>query len=336
MGTDTHTQTLGGIADLAQMPEGVAELLATRPIRLGTRASPLALAQAHMTADALRKRWGLADDQVELAPVVASGDRITDRPLADVGGKALWTRELDWSLGGGAIDLSVHSMKDVETIRPDAFYLAAMLPRADVRDVLLGAPSIDALPQGARFGTSSPRRAAQIRAIRPDVVPVLFRGNVATRIGKLQSGEADATLLAAAGLDRLGETLPGIVAVRLESDTWLPAPSQGAVGIEVRADDDAMRALIGGIDDAPTSACVRAERALLYALGGDCHSAIAALARIAGATIHLRAVLYSEDGAQQVAGDIAFAADDHDAPARLAAELLADAPETITRLFRAG
>lgn len=289
-----------------------------------------------MTAAALRARWDLGEDQVELSPVIASGDRITDRPLADVGGKALWTRELDWSLGGGAIDLSVHSMKDVETLRPDAFLLAAMLPRADVRDVLLGAASIDALPQGARFGTSSPRRAAQIRSIRPDIVPVLFRGNVATRIGKLQSGEADATLLAAAGLDRLGETLPGVVSVRLDEDSWLPAPSQGAVGIEVRADDTAMRALVGGIDDAATSICVRAERALLMALGGDCHSAIAALARISGETIHLRAVLYSEDGAQQVAGDVSFEAGDADAPAQLAADLLGRAPETITRLFRPG
>ncbi len=320
----------------ADLPEGIAEILADRPIRLGTRASPLAMAQAHMTAAALRERWGLAEDQVELSPVVASGDRITDRPLADVGGKALWTRELDWSLGGGTIDLSVHSMKDVETIRPQAFVLAAMLPRADVRDVLLGAASIDALPHGARFGTSSPRRSAQIRSLRPDIVPVLFRGNVATRIGKLQAGEADATLLAAAGLDRLGETLPGIASVRLDSDSWLPAPSQGAVGIEVRRDDAAMRALIGGIDDAPTSACVMAERALLEALGGDCHSAIAALARISGTTIHLRAVLYSEDGAQHVAGDISFEASDPGAPARLAADLLAQAPETITRLFHPG
>lgn len=320
----------------AELPDGIAELLATRPIRLGTRASPLAMAQAHMTAAALRARWGLAEEQVELSPVVASGDRITDRPLADVGGKALWTRELDWSLGGGAIDLSVHSMKDVETIRPEAFVLAAMLPRADVRDVLLGATSIAALPHGARFGTSSPRRAAQIRQIRPDVVPVLFRGNVATRIGKLQSGEADATLLAAAGLDRLGETLPGIASVRLDTDAWLPAPSQGAVGIEVRRDDAPMRALIAGIDDAPTSACVMAERALLEALGGDCHSAIAALARILDRTIHLRSVLYSEDGAQHVAGDIRFEASDPGAPARLAADLLGRAPETITRLFKAG
>lgn len=330
MGETSHP---GARADL---PEGIAEILADRPIRLGTRASPLAMAQAHMTAAALRARWGLAEDQVELSPVVASGDKITDRPLADVGGKALWTRELDWSLGGSTIDLSVHSMKDVETIRPEAFVLAAMLPRADVRDVLLGAASIDALPHGARFGTSSPRRAAQIRSLRPDIVPVLFRGNVATRIGKLQSGEADATLLAAAGLDRLGETLPGIASVRLDSDTWLPAPSQGAVGVEVRRDDDPMRALVGGIDDAPTSACVMAERALLEALGGDCHSAIAALARISGTTILLRAVLYSEDGAQYVAGEVTFAADDPGAPARLAADLLARAPETITRLFKAG
>ncbi|GAA0645950.1 hydroxymethylbilane synthase [Sphingomonas ursincola] len=323
MGNETH----------AGLPEGIAEILEQRPIRLGTRASPLAMAQARMTAAALRERWGLTEDQVELSPVVASGDRITDRPLADVGGKALWTRELDWSLGGGAIDLSVHSMKDVETVRPDAFHIAAMLPRADVRDVLLGATSIEALPQGARFGTSSPRRAAQIRSIRPDITTVLFRGNVATRIGKLQAGEADATLLAAAGLDRLGETLDGLVSARLDSDTWLPAPSQGAVGVEVRADDAPMRALIGGIDNAPTSICVRAERALLFALGGDCHSAVAALARMDGETVHLRAMLYSEDGAEHVAGEARFAPGDAQGPASLAAELLARAPETITRLF---
>jgi len=317
----------------AGLPEGIAEILEQRPIRLGTRASPLAMAQARMTAAALRERWGLSEDQVELSPVVASGDRITDRPLADVGGKALWTRELDWSLGGGAIDLSVHSMKDVETVRPDAFHIAAMLPRADVRDVLLGAVSIEALPQGARFGTSSPRRAAQIRSIRPDITTVLFRGNVATRIGKLQAGEADATLLAAAGLDRLGETLDGMVSARLDSDTWLPAPSQGAVGVEVRADDAPMRALIGGIDDEPTSICVRAERALLFALGGDCHSAVAALARMERESVHLRAMLYSEDGADHVAGEARFAAGDAQGPASLAAELLARAPETITRLF---
>lgn len=325
MGDTTHTP----------LPEGIADLLATRPIRLGTRASPLAMAQAHMTAQALRDRWGLTEAQVELAPVVASGDKITDRALREVGGKALWTRELDWSLGEGEIDLSVHSMKDVETVRDGAFALVAMLPRADVRDVLLGATSIDALPQGARLGTSSPRRGAQIRSIRPDIVPVLFRGNVATRIGKLTSGEADATLLAAAGLDRLGETLPGIASVRLETDMWLPAPSQGAVGIEVRADDGPMRALISGIDDAPTSGCVQAERALLMALGGDCHSAVAALARITDGQIHLRTILYSEDGAQHVAGAITFGLDDQDAPARLAADLLRSAPETITRLFRA-
>ena len=318
------------------LPEGIADILEQRPIRLGTRASPLAMAQARMTAAALRERWGLSEDQVELSPVVASGDRITDRPLADVGGKALWTRELDWSLGGGAIDLSVHSMKDVETVRPDAFHIAAMLPRADVRDVLLGATSIEALPEGARFGTSSPRRAAQIRSIRPDITTVLFRGNVATRIGKLQAGEADATLLAAAGLDRLGETLDGLVSARLDSDTLLPAPSQGAVGVEVRADDAPMRALIGGIDDAPTSICVRAERALLFALGGDCHSAVAALARMEGDSVHLRAMLYSEDGADHVSGEARFAPGDAQGPAGLAAELLGRAPETITRLFKAG
>ncbi len=180
-------------------------------------------------------------------PVLASGDRIQDRPLADIGGKALWTKELDAWLGEGEIDFAVHSMKDVETIRPDALTIAALLPRADVRDVLIGATSLATIPRGARLGTSAPRRAAQMLNLRPDVVIVGFRGNVATRLAKLQAGEADVTLLAAAGLERLGETGVGHP---LDADDWFPAPAQGAIGIECRTDDAAMRGWLAAIDDA--------------------------------------------------------------------------------------
>src|SRR3712207_4064639 len=167
-----------------------------RPLRIGTRGSPLALAQARMVADALRAAHGWGPEWIEIVPMTTTGDVIQDRPLSEVGGKGLWTKELDRALVEGRTDISVHSMKDVETIRPAEFVIAAMLPRADIRDRLLGAESIEALPPWARVGTSSPRRAAQLLARRPDLNIVQFRGNVATRIRKLELREADATLLA--------------------------------------------------------------------------------------------------------------------------------------------
>src|SRR6185369_3654801 len=172
------------------------------PFRIGSRSSPLALVQAHMVAEALRAAHGWAAEALTIVTVTTSGDRILDRPLADIGGKALWTKELDRALLNEEIDCAVHSMKDVETVRPDAIAIAAMLERAAVEDRLLGAPSIAALKAGAVVGTSSPRRSAQLRRLRPDITPILFRGNVATRIAKLEAGDADATLLAGAGLDR--------------------------------------------------------------------------------------------------------------------------------------
>jgi hydroxymethylbilane synthase len=247
-----------------------------RPFRLGTRSSPLAMRQAEMTRDALCAAHGWPQDAVELVPVVASGDKILDRPLADVGGKALWTRELDAWLAEGRTDASVHSMKDVETIRPTLFVVAAMLPRADGRDRLIGAESIDALPLGATIGTSSPRRSAQLLRLRPDLKLVLLRGNVGTRLGKIAAGEADATLLAAAGLDRLGMHDTG---VSVPFDMMLPAPSQGAVGIEVLAENAHARALVSAINHEATCRCVEAERELLAELGADCRSPVAALQR---------------------------------------------------------
>src|SRR5512139_4173905 len=211
---------------------------------IGTRGSPLALAQAHMVATALKQAHGWPEGKVEIRTVKTSGDRIQDRPLAEVGGKALWTKELDLALLAGDTHCSVHSMKDVESERPDTLAIAAMLPRADVRDRLIGASTIAELPQGARVGTSSPRRAAQLKRLRPDLSVVSIRGNVDTRLAKLAAGEVDATLLAAAGLDRLDRHDVGSP---VDLTEMLPAPAQGAIGIECRSDDMAAIALLQAI-----------------------------------------------------------------------------------------
>jgi len=299
-------------------------------LRLGTRRSPLAMAQAEETRERLCAAHGWPESAVELVPVIASGDKVQDRALADIGGKALWTRELDHWLAEGRIDAAVHSLKDVETIRPDSLTLAAILPREDVRDVLVGAASIASIPPGARIGTSAPRRAAQMLNLRPDCEVVLFRGNVATRIAKLAAGEADVTLLAAAGLSRLGESGVG---TPLELDQFLSAPSQGAIAIECNAADAATRQALAAIDHGPTRAEVLAERALLAALGGSCHSPIAALARWKDGTLTLRASLFSPDGAERVDGAATFAEGNNEAPARLARDLLARAVPAIAVHF---
>ncbi|EZP73736.1 Porphobilinogen deaminase [Sphingomonas paucimobilis] len=268
-----------------------------RPLRLGTRGSPLALAQARMTAEALCARHGWESAMIETVVVQTSGDRIQDRALAEIGGKALWTKELDRALLAGEIDFAVHSMKDVETLRPDAIRIAAMLPRADVRDRLVGVDSFAALPERPVVGSSSPRRAAQVKRLRPDAKVILFRGNVATRLAKLAAGEAHATLLAAAGLDRLGQHDVGTA---IPLDVMLPAPSQGAVGIETLGDNGEMLALLAAISAADTYDCVMAERAVLKGLGGTCHSPIAALAQLDSGAIALRAEILSPDGREVV------------------------------------
>ncbi|MEJ5977536.1 hydroxymethylbilane synthase [Novosphingobium sp. PS1R-30] len=301
-----------------------------RPLRLGTRKSPLAMAQAEEARARLIAAHGWTETQVELVSVTASGDRIQDRPLAEIGGKALWTKELDAALIAGEIDFAVHSAKDVETIRPAEIAIAAVLPREDVRDVLVGAASVQALPQGAVVGTSAPRRAALLLHARPDCKVVPIRGNVATRLAKLAAGEADATFLAAAGLNRLGETGTGHP---LPADEWLPAPGQAAIAIECRANDAATRALLAAIDHAPSRDAVLAERALLAALGGNCHSPIAVLTAAEGDRLSLRAAIFSPDGAHRVEAEARFAAGDAEGPARLAAQLLAEAPEAVTVHF---
>ena len=299
-------------------------------IRLGTRSSPLAMLQAEETRTRLCKAHGWPESAVELVPVVASGDKVLDRPLAEIGGKALWTKELDAWLGEGWIDASVHSLKDVETLRPGEFAFGAFLERADRRDRLIGARSLADLPQGARLGTSAPRRAAQALHLRPDLNIVSLRGNVMTRLGKLAAGEFDSTILAAAGLSRLGQHEVG---VDLEAVDWLPAPSQGAIAVECRAGDERVLELLSAIDHAPTRAEVLAERALLAGLGGTCHSPVAALCTHEGDELRLCAALYSPDGHDKVEGEARFAIGDMRAPAELAAHLLALAPETIRATF---
>jgi hydroxymethylbilane synthase len=297
-------------------------------LRLGTRGSPLALTQAAMVATALRAAHGWAEDAIAIVPIRTSGDRIQDRALAEVGGKALWTRELDRALLDREIDCAVHSMKDVETERPEAIAIAALLPRADVRDRLIGAEMLAALPPGARVGTSSPRRRAQVLRERPDARIVLFRGNVATRLRKLANGEAEATLLAAAGLDRLGESAIGH-AIAIE--TILPAPAQGAIGIEIRAGDARPADWFAAIDDAATRAAVMTERALLAGLGADCRSPVAALAEPGENGIRLRAEILSSDGEECQAADEIIAGPGDSAA--VAATLLDRASPALRALF---
>lgn len=292
----------------------------TGKIRLGTRSSPLAMVQAREARSRLCAAHGWAEDAVELVPVLASGDKVLDRPLAEIGGKTLWTKELDHWLHEGRIDAAVHSMKDVETLRPATLAIAAVLPRADVADRLIGAASIADIPRGATVGTSAPRRAAQLLHARPDCNVVSFRGNVATRLAKLERGEADCTLLASAGLDRLGENAIG---ARLDPEVWLPAPAQGAIGIECRANDDQTRALLAAIDHAPSHHAVLAERALLMALGGNCHSPIAVLTTAEGDALTLRCALFSPDGADRIEASASGAASEHDWLSGMGADLLA-------------
>ncbi len=302
--------------------------MSDRPLRLGTRRSPLAMAQAEEARDRLcAAHPGLT---VEIVPVLASGDKIQDRPLAEIGGKALWTKELDAWLLAGEIDFAVHSAKDVETLRPAQIAIAAVLPRADVRDVLVGVDSLEALPPGARIGTSAPRRAAQALHFRPDCQIVSFRGNVATRLGKLEADEADATLLAAAGLERLGQ---GDVGAALDPQVWLPAPGQGCIAIECRSDDAATAGLLAAINDHPSHVALLAERALLAALGGNCHSPIAALTEHRGEELVLHAALFSPDGAERVAATLHFPAGDPAGPAELARLLLDQASPNIRQHF---
>ena len=267
------------------------------PLRIGTRSSPLALAQAHMVRAALlAAEPALGGDAVEIVAVSTKGDRIQDRTLAEIGGKGLFTEEIEAGLLDGSLHMAVHSMKDMPTRLPDGLLIGAVLPRADPRDALIarGPRSIAELPRGAVVGTASLRRQAQLRAARPDLVVVPLRGNVQTRLRKLDAGEVQATLLAMAGLIRLG--LEAEVSAALSTDEMLPAVAQGAIGIECRVDDAELRGLLDRINHAATMTAITAERAFLMVLDGSCRTPIAALAELDGEALRLRGLVASIDG----------------------------------------
>ncbi|MEM9589867.1 MAG: hydroxymethylbilane synthase [Pseudomonadota bacterium] len=265
---------------------------------IGTRGSPLALWQAEHVRDRLTAHHGPERVAALLRVIKTSGDQILDKPLADVGGKGLFTKEIDEAQLRGDIALAVHSMKDLPTRLPDGLCIAAVLPRADVRDAFLSpvATSLSDLPEGAVVGTSSLRRAAQVKRARPDLRVVDFRGNVQTRLRKLAEGVADATLLAKAGLDRLG--LADKAASVLAVDDMLPAVAQGAIGVVAREDDTKTRDLMQPLNDVATETAVTCERAFLAQLDGSCRTPIAGLAEIDGGTIRFRGLILSPDGAE--------------------------------------
>ena len=272
----------------------------TQPLRIGTRGSPLALAQAHETRDRLIAAHPhlAAPGAIEIVTFKTTGDRILDRTLAEAGGKGLFTKELEDALLEGRADLAVHSMKDVPTWMPEGLEVSTFLPREDTRDAFFSRDghTVDTLPAGSVVGTAGLRRQAQILERRPDLKVVPFRGNVQTRLAKLDAGEVDATLLALAGLRRLGLT-DRITAV-LEHEEMLPAVAQGAIGIEIRSADDATRALLAPLNCTATATRVTAERSLLAILDGSCRTPIAALATLDGDRLHLTAKVLSNDGRQ--------------------------------------
>ena len=308
-----------------QMPD------ASRPLKIGTRGSPLALAQAHETRARLMAAHGLTEAAFEIVVIQTTGDNraliAADRPLKEIGNKGLFTKEIEEALVAGRIDIAVHSMKDVPTVQPEGLMLGAYLPREDVRDAFVS-PSVDRLadlPQGAVVGSSSLRRRAQLAHRRPDLRLVEFRGNVQTRLRKLDEGVAVATFLAMAGLNRLG--LAHVARGAIEPEEMLPAVAQGAIGIERRSADTRVAALIEAIHDAPTASRLAAERAFLATLDGSCETPIAGLATLDAGALRLRGEILRPDGSEAIAGEIAAPVGDAAAAGEdLARDLLGRAP----------
>lgn len=267
-----------------------------RIIRIGTRGSPLALAQAHEVRARLKAAHALTDEAFAVVIIKTSGDRIQDRPLAEVGGKGLFTKEIEDALLACEIDLAVHSMKDMQTALPAGLSIAATLPREDVRDAFISLKyrTLAEMPQGAVVGTSSLRRQAQVKRLRPDLQVVGFRGNVQTRLKKLEEGVADATFLACAGLHRLG--FAERITCPMPTETMLPAVAQGAIGVEIRADDEESAELITPLNHEPTAICVTAERAFLARLEGSCRTPIGGLAELDTGTLTFRGIILTPDG----------------------------------------
>ncbi len=294
----------------------------SRPFTIGTRGSPLALAQAHQVRDLLCSVHGLEQDDVEIRVIRTTGDKITDKSLREFGGKGLFTKEIEDALLGGNIDIAVHSMKDMPTRLPAGLEISCLLPREDVRDAFLSpkAASLNDLPAGAVIGTASLRRQAQVKRMRGDLEIVMFRGNVQTRMRKLAEGEADATLLAMAGLKRLG--LEEHVTAPVDTETILPAVAQGAIGIEIRQGDTAAEAMLAPLNDEQTARCVAAERAFLATLDGSCRTPIAGLAEFDGTALRFRGQILTPDGAEAHETERDGPAADGEAMGRDAAEEL--------------
>ncbi|MGB6321381.1 MAG: hydroxymethylbilane synthase, partial [Xanthobacteraceae bacterium] len=271
---------------------------ATSILRIGSRGSPLALVQAREVASRLAMACGLAPERIEIKTIRTTGDVIQDRPLAEAGGKGLFTKEIEEALLSGTIDLAVHSSKDMPTFLPAGLVLSAFPPREDPRDAFVSrqAKNLRDLPQGAVVGTASPRRQALVKRLRPDLTIVPLRGNVETRLRKIENGDADATVLALAGLKRLG--LVGAATAVLDLDEFLPAVGQGAIGIETRDDDTKARALVEAINDADTATALATERAFLAVLDGSCRTPIAGHARIIDGRLRFRGLIAKTDGSE--------------------------------------
>ncbi|MEY3960997.1 MAG: hypothetical protein RIR14_1651, partial [Pseudomonadota bacterium] len=294
-----------------------------RPLKIGTRGSPLALAQAHETRDRLAAAFALPREAFEITVIKVTGDQILDRALKDIGGKGLFTREIEEALLAGDIDIAVHSMKDMPTIQPEGLVLDCYLPREDVRDAFVspGTARLMDLPQGAVVGSSSLRRRAQLAHRRPDLQLVEFRGNVQTRMKKLADGVAAATFLAMAGLNRLG--LSEVARSAIDPEEMLPAVAQGAIGIERRAADERVAAMLAAIHHGDTGLRLAAERAFLLRLDGSCETPIAGLALLEGDSLWLRGEVLRPDGSKVITGERRGAAGDGAAMGTdLAAELL--------------
>ena len=296
------------------------------PFNIGTRGSPLALAQAHETRSRLMAAFDLPEDAFAICVIKVMGDAIQDRPLKEIGGKGLFTREIEEALLDGSIDIAVHSMKDMPVDQPGGLLLNTYLPREDVRDafVSLHAKSLDDLAQGATVGTSSLRRRSQLLAKRPDLNIVEFRGNVQTRLKKLGDGVAEATFLAMAGLNRLG--MNDVPRTAVAPEDMLPAVAQGAIGIERRGDDSRAATMLEAIHDGPTGQRLAAERTFLAHLDGSCETPIGSLAELDGGNMRLRGEILRTDGTEVYNDDVSGAIEDGPEMGRaMAAKLLAQA-----------
>ena len=296
------------------------------PLMIGTRGSPLALAQAHETRARLASAFDLSLEAFEIVVIKTTGDKILDRPLKEIGGKGLFTREIEDDMLSGKIDIAVHSMKDMPTIQPEGLLLETYLPREDVRDAFISprASGLDDLAAGTVVGTSSLRRRAQLKLRRPDLEVVEFRGNLQTRLKKLDDGVAEATFLAMAGLNRLG--MDDVPKTAIEVETMLPAVAQGAIGIERRIDDSRAAEMLEAIHDGPTGQRLAAERAFLAALDGSCETPIAGLADLDGGSLHLRGEVLRPDGSEAIEDALTCAIEDGpQAGEEMAAKLLSQA-----------